>query len=214
MRTATLVLAAFFSVPVALAGQNNGLPSQAQTAVLMELIADRGEECDLLRPWQAESLRIQIRDLVEGFDEARRVEVAEQIESRRPRMRCDDALLNGWIEGAEPNFEREYLPELLEGYRALALLDPPLEAFAEVTGRTDYAPVFTRIDAKLAELEAAGVQPRAGWSALAERQAGFAVQLAAVLAGTDENVRFTPEEATRTLADVARVVELWLLEER
>jgi hypothetical protein len=194
--------------------QNNGLPSQQESAVLIELIAERGEDCDLLRPWQAASLRMQTRDLVARYDESVRARIREEIAVRRLGMTCEDPILTTWIGAAGPNFEPEYLPELLAGYRALALSKPPMAAFTAVTGRTDYADALARINAKLAELEAAGVRPPGGmsWQALADRQAVFAAQIAAAAANGGEPGRFSPQEAVRIAEDVARITELWLLD--
>lgn len=210
MRVIAILLAGFaFAAP--LAAQNNGLPNRQQSAVLMELITQRGEECELLRPWQAASLRMQTRDLIESLDEETRAVVAAEVETRLPEMECEDSLLNAWIEGAGPGFEREYLPELLTAYRAFAEQDPPPAPFSDIAAREDYAEALALIDAKLGELEAAGVvPPTGGWDTLAERQTSMAGQIAGAIAGTGETTRFSAEEATRLAEDVARIGELWL----
>lgn len=118
-----IVLLAGLPAAVPATAQNNGLPSRAQSAILLELITVRGEACGLLRPWQAPSLRMTTRQEMASFDEECQAEIAAGVEARSPEMACDDSLLNGWIEGAGPNFEPEYLPELLEAYRALASLE-------------------------------------------------------------------------------------------
>lgn len=199
-----------------LVAQNNGLPSRQQSAVLVELIADRGLDCGLLRPWQAASLRMQTRDEIASFDEAGRAAIAKELDARRPLMGCDDGLLTTWIESAGPNMEREALPELLAGYRALALLDPTPATFVKAAGREDFADALVLIDAKLAAMEAAGIQPagQMSWPALAERQAGFAAQIGATIAGTGEAGRFSPEQAAQIAEDVARIGELWLADQR
>jgi hypothetical protein len=190
--------------------QNNGLPGQQQSVVLVELIADRG----LLKSWQAASLRMQTRDQLGRFDDAGRTAVAAEIEAQRPTMGCDHATLTTWIEGAGPNLEREYLPELLAGYRAFALQAAPPAAFREATRRKDYADAIARIDAKLAALQAAGVQPpgRMTWAALADRQRALAAQIAAAISGNADAGRFSPAQATQITQDVAQIGELWLAE--
>lgn len=207
---------AFLSIAPSVAAQNNGLPGQQETAVLMTLIADRGEECELLRPWQAESLRIQTRDLIARLDEAERTSVSESIEARRPDMGCSDGLLVTWTEGAGPNFDVEYLPELLTAYRAMASRPSPPQPFLDAAGRTDFAPAMTRIDQKLAELEAEGIRPPSDmtWPELHERQASAAAELAAAVEGTTASDRFPPEEAARIVRDIATIGELWLADER
>jgi hypothetical protein len=214
MRSLIVLFALFFVAP--LASQNSGLPTGQQSAVLVELIADRGLHCGLLRPWQAASLRMQTRDLIARFDEARRAAIAKEIDARRPNMGCDDPLLTTWIEGTTPAFEREYLPELLAGYRALALRDPLPSPFVDVAARKDFEGALVLIDAKLAALEAAGVKPggQPSWAALAERQAGFAAQISAAISGTGDAGRFSPEQAAQLAQDVARIGELWLADQR
>jgi hypothetical protein len=213
MGSLIVVFTLLFAAP--LASQNNGLPTQRQSAVLMELIADRGLHCGLLRPWQAASLRMQTREMTARFGEAGRAAIAAEIEARRPDMGCDDRLLTTWITGAGPNLEREYLPELLAGYRALALQDPPPAPFVETAGREDFARALVRIDAKLAALEAAGEQPagQMSWRVLAERQERLAAQIGAAIAGTGDAGRFSSEQAANIAADVARIGELWLADQ-
>jgi hypothetical protein len=212
----SLILLVSLALAPPAAAQNSGLPGQQQSAVLVELMADRGLDCGLLRPWQAASLRIQTREAMARFDEAGRAAVAAEIDARRPKTGCDDPLLNAWIAGAEPNFEREYLPELLEGYRAFARQDAPPAVFLEAAARTDYAAALALIDAKLAALEAAGVRPagQTSWRALAERQAGFAAQISAAISGTGDAGRFSREQAAQIAEDVAHVGELWLADQR
>jgi hypothetical protein len=207
-----LLAAVVAATPASATAQNNGLPNRQPSLILVELIADRGLHCSLLRPWQAASLRMQARDQLATFDEAGRAAIAAEIDARRPKMLCDDALLKTWIEAAGPNFDREHLPELLAGYRAFARQITPPAPFQAATGRTDYADALTRIEDKLAALESAGVQPpgRMSWPALAERQAGFAAQLAAAISGIGEAGRFSAEQAAQIAEDVGRIGELWL----
>jgi hypothetical protein len=208
------LLVVVLAVPAS--AQNQRLPGQQESAVLVELIAERGLDCGLLRPWQAASLRMQTRDLIASFDDVGRAAVAAEIDARRPAMACDDPLLTTWIEGAEPNFDREHLPELLAGYRALATLEVLPAPFRDATGRTDFTAALAQINAKLAALEAAGVQPPGGkgWQALAERQAGFAAQMSAAISGVGDAGRFSRAQAAQLMEDVARIGELWLAEQR
>ncbi len=196
--------------------ENRRLPGQQESAVVVELMADRGLHCGLLRPWQAASLRMQTRDLIARFDDAGRAAVAAEIEARRPAMACDDPLLTTWIKGSLPGFDREHLPELLAGYRALATQDVPPARFRNATGRKDYSSALALIDAKLAALEAAGVRPPGGkgWQALAERQAAFAAQMSAAISGVGDAGRVSPAQAAQIVEDVARIGELWLADQK
>jgi len=207
--------ALLLSAAVPLSAQNNGLPNQQQSAVLMTLIADRGEECGLLRPWQAESLRIQNRDLIERLGEEGREAVAREIETRRPAMGCDDGLLVSWTDAAGPNFEQEYLPELLGAYRAFALQPSPPAIFLESAGRQDFSEVLTRIDAKLAEMEAAGVRPPSGmtWPQLLERQATAAAEIRTAIAEDAQDGRFTRAQGEGLVRDIVTITELWMADQ-
>lgn len=199
-----------FVVP--LAAQNNGLPSQQQGAVLIEVIAIRGAQCELLRPWQSASLRMQTRDQIARFDDTTRAQIRREVDARVQAMPCDDAVLVQWIDAAAPNMEREYLPELLAAYRALATMSPRPVPFDSVTGRAQYTDVVPRLDAKLADLVASGVRLPGGMTldALNKRQAGFATQIGAAINGTDTVGRFTAEQARQVVVDVGRIGELWL----
>lgn len=206
-----VILAATTSATSAYA-QNNGLPTRYQSVVLVEVIAQRGESCGLLRPWEAASLQTQLREEAARLSDAERVTVAKEVDTRLAAMTCDDSLLNSWIKGAKPGFDREHLPELLTAYRAMSSLERPPAAFTQTAKRTDFAAAHAMIDAKIAALDAAGVKPSSGmtWQALADRQAGFASQIAAAIAGTNDAGRFSAAQATQLAEDVARIVELWL----
>jgi hypothetical protein len=213
MRYGAILPALLLAAP--LAAQNSGLPNPVETVVVMELIVERGLECGLLRPWQGAGLRIQIRQDRERLDEAEHAQVAREVEARRPDMGCDDGLLTTWIGAAGPNMEREFLPELLTAYRALALLADVPAPFIEASGRDDFEEAIARVDDKLAELEASGVRPPGGmtWEELEVRQAGAVAEFATVMAGGGTEGSPSVAQAERLVRDVAVVVELWLADE-
>ncbi len=198
-----------------LTAQNNGLPTQQQGAVLVEVIAIRGAECELLKPWQAASLRMQTRDQIARFDDSTQAAIHADVDARAKAMTCDDAVLVQWITAAAPNMEREYLPEMLTAYKAVATMSPRPAPFDSVTGRSEYTDVVARIDTKLAAMVAAGVRLPSGMTldALNTRQAGFATQIGAAIAGTDTVGRFTADQARQIVIDAVRIVELWLHED-
>lgn len=213
MRYCATITALLLAAP--LAAQNSGLPNRVETVVLMELIVERGLDCELLRPWQGAGLRMQVRQDRERLNEAELAQVAGEVASRRPDMACDDGLLTTWIGAAGPNMEREFLPELLTAYRALALLPEVPAPFVEATGRDEFDEAIARIDAKLAELAASGVQPPGGmtWEELSMRQADAVAGFAAAIAGGGTEGSPSPEEAEQLVRDVAVVVGLWLADE-
>jgi hypothetical protein len=191
-------------------------PPQVQSAVLVEAIAARGEECGLLRPWQAASLRLQTRDQLSRLDAAGRAAADAAIASRRRDMRCDDTVLTTWIGAARGNFDAEYLPELLAAYRAFARQAEPPAVFRTLTAGADRVKALGLIDAKLAALEAAGVRPPGGmtWRALLQRQEQAAAQITAAIVGRGDPGRFDPAQAAQLAEDVARIVTLWLADQR
>lgn len=213
-RLSLLAVLAMTATP--LAAQNNGLPTQQQGAVLVDVIAIRGAQCELLTPWQAASLRIETRDQIARFDDSTQAAIRSDIDARAKGMTCDDGVLVQWIRGTAPNMEREYLPELLAGYRALAVMSPRPAPFDSVTGRAEYSEVVTRIDAKLAAMVAAGVRLPGGMTldALNTRQARYAAQIGAAIAGADTSGRFTAAQARQIVIDAGRIGELWLEEGR
>lgn len=210
MRVLTAAALALALTAPALA-QNNGMPTQRQGLVLVESIATRGHECDLLQPWQAAALRTQTRRELAGYDAAAREEIAAEIADASAGMTCDDALLNGWIEGASPGFEREMLPFFLVGYTAFAEMEPQPALFTDVTGRADYGRPLSMISAEIERLQDAGVVPEGGaeWDAFEARIDAATADIAAALRG-EEGGEFPPEEAAGHVTDIASVTELWL----
>lgn len=191
--------------------QNNGLPTQRQDLVMVEAIAQRGLDCALLRPWQAEALHMQTRMELGQYDAATRAGIDTEIATMADGMACDDGLLNAWIEGASPGFEREMLPFFLVAYDAMAGLDPVPALFAEETGRTDFGRPRAIIGAEIERLQDAGIHPEGGveWDAYETRIDTAAAEIAGVLNGT-ESGRFSHTEAEGYVTDIARVTELWL----
>lgn len=191
--------------------QNNGLPTQRQGLVLVEAITQRGRDCDLLRPWQAEALRMQTQVELAQYEGEDRAAIDTEIAERASAMACDDALLNGWIEGASPGFEREMLPFFLVAYDAMAGLDPVPAAFAQITGRSDYGLPLSIIGAEIERLQDAGIRPEGGveWDAYETRINTAAAEIAGVLNG-GEAERFSRAEAEGYVVNIARVTELWL----
>jgi len=217
LRTIALALAgavlACVASSLALA-QNNGLPSRQQSVVLVESMALRGLECDLLRPWEGAALQTQSSREMAKFDAGAQAEIEAEIDRVTGEMACDSELLTVWIEGAHPGFEREMLPFFLTGYDALATLDPVPPYFIEQTGRSDFAAVLPAINREIARLEADGIRPEGGgeWDEYRAMIGEAARDIAAAMGG-QEGLRFPPDEARGFASDIATVIELWLADQ-
>jgi hypothetical protein len=109
--------------------------------------------------------------------------------------------------------EREFLPELLTAYRALALLSDPPAACTEASGRDGFEAAIVRIDDELAQLEASGVRPPGGmtWEELTVRQAAAVAEFATAIAQGASEGGPPAAQAEQLVRDVA-VVELRLAE--
>tara|TARA_R110002073_G_scaffold26574_1_gene87056 strand:- start:156 stop:854 length:699 start_codon:yes stop_codon:yes gene_type:complete len=194
--------------------QNNGLPTQRQGLVLVETIAQRGVECDLLRPWESQALRAQTSREMAAYDAETRAEIEAEIASMAGEMACDAPFLNAWIEGAHPGFEREMLPFFLVGYTAFAQMDTPPALFTEMTGRDNFDLPLSMVGAEIERLQSNGVMPEGGveWPAFEARIDEAAADIAGALRG-EEGGDFPAEEAAGYVRDIATVTELWLTDQ-
>jgi hypothetical protein len=84
-----------------------------------------------------------------------------------------------------------------------------------LVGREDHTEAIGRIDAKLAEMEAAGVRPPSGmtWPQLLDRQATAATEIAGAITGTSTTARFTREQGEALVLDVVTITELWMADQ-
>lgn len=194
--------------------QNNGLPTQRQGLVMVETIAQRGLECDLLRPWQAQALRAQSSREMARYDADTQAGIEAEIATMAEEMACDTPFLNAWIDGASAGFEREMLPFFLIGYTAFAEMDTPPALFIELTGRTDYGLPLSMVGAEIERLQADGVMPEGGasWPEFEARVDEAADDIAGALRG-EEGGDFTAGEAAGYVTDIATVTELWLADQ-
>ena len=210
MRTLLAVTATLALTAPALA-QNNGVPTQRQGLVMVEVIAQRGVECDLLRPWESQALRSQTSREMAAYDAETQAEITAEIATMSADMACDAPFLNAWIDGAHPGFEREMLPFFLVGYTAFAEMDTPPALFTELTGRDDYGLPLSMIASEIERLQGEGVMPEGGveWPAFETRIDAAAADIAGALRG-EEGGNFPAEEAAGYVRDIATVIELWL----
>ena len=188
--------------------------SQVRTAAFLEVVAVRGVECDLMRPWQAAALRALNRQDMARWDDARRAEVVPETARQLSETDCENEAMQVWIEGSSRGFDAEMLPPYLVAYKAMAGMEDPPAVFAATALRLDYAPAVAAIDAKFAALEESGAVAEGGysWPDYIERTEGFIEEFAATLADS-ETTGEAADEAASWLAQSALIVELWLMDE-
>jgi len=193
-----------------------GLPSQERSMALVSMFAERGEECGLLKAWQAQTLRAQVEEASRSWDNDIRGRILEERQRLIDETGCDSELLNAWIEAAQKGFESEYLPPYLVVYRAMARMDEPPAAFTAVALRLDGEPAIAAIESHLERMAASGRPAEGGkpWPEFIERTESFAMQFAGLLSGDSdvEAGRFSADEAAGWLAQSALITELWLHE--
>lgn len=213
MRRFCYVVAALVIVSAS-AAQAQQPSSRVRSAALIEVIAVRGVECDLMRPWQAAALRALNRQDMSGWDDERRAEVILETARQLSETDCDNQTVQAWIEGSSRGFDTEMLPPYLVAYATMARMDEPPAVFTATALRLDYAPAITAIDAKFAELEASGAVAEGGysWPEYIERTEGFVEEFAATLADPEATGE-AADEAASWLAQSALIVELWLMDE-
>lgn len=190
-----------------------GLPSAVRSNAFVQMVAERGLECGLLKPWESAALAGMVRD-----DMSRRSEELQaQMEAEAARLSaetsCDANALNVWIEGSSPGFEREILPPYLVAYLQLAQMETPLEVFTDTTSLDDYGPAIARIEAKIDALEAEGVMPEGGmsWPAFMDRVEDFVAGFSAMLDSGDQDSAEIAQ-AKGMIEKSALITELWLQE--
>jgi hypothetical protein len=139
-----------------------GLPNREQSVVLLNVIALKGGECGLLRPWEAATVQALADQDTLGWEQTRVAATAAETQALLARTGCDEPFLHLWIDGARRGIEAEYLSLHLVVYRALLSMQAPPDAFREAATRASPAADIAAIDAKLAALEASGARPDGG----------------------------------------------------
>jgi hypothetical protein len=190
------------------------LSSRVRSAAMLEVIAERGVDCGLMRPWQAAALRALNRQDMASWEDEARAQAVSETDRQLGETDCDDGTMRLWIEGSSRGFDSEMLPPYLVAYRTLATMPEPPQVFAATTLRLDYAPAIAAIDAKFAALEASGAVAEGGysWPDYIARTGGFIEEFAATLSDPDASGP-AADEAASWLAQSALVVELWLADE-
>ncbi|MEZ5999475.1 hypothetical protein [Hyphomonas sp.] len=193
---------------MAATGAADPVPTKVRSGAYMEMIAQRGAECGLLKDWERLSinaLTLQDRD---GWSDELLASLKAETAKQVAETACDSEMLTLWIDTARPGFDAEMLPPYLVAYKTLAELDAPPRVFAATALRLDKAPVIAAIDAKLAEL-AAGDRPAEGGKPWPDYIAGTRD---AVLGFVDQLEGEGGDQAAAWMAQSARIVETWYAE--
>ena len=200
--TAMMALATAAQAPVS--------DHQLQTLLFLELVSRRAPQCDLIEAWEGAAVRTQTAQVLRGFDIATQDAFEAQIQDRMAEVACDDEQMNAWVEAFRPGISREFLPPILALYRGFARQDdPPALFLAEAdAGRAE---AIARIDARLAQWQAAGITPEGGgdWAGYATRVEAAADRIRDVLASGEAD-GLTPAQASMLIRDSVTVTELWL----
>lgn len=203
-----IVIFAFMTVAKA-----QDVSPRVKSAAFLEVIAERGVDCGLMKPWQAASLRaLNLRDM-NGWSFERRQAFQEETARRLKDTDCTNEAMNVWIEGASRGFESEMLAPYLIVYRTIVGYESPPEIFTQTTVRLRYGPVVKAINAKLEEIQESGAPAEGGkpWpeyvAGIEEAARGFVSTLSNPDASHEER-----EQAAIFIAQTAHIVELWMLE--
>jgi len=186
------------------------VPSKVRSGAFVEMVAQRGVECGLLKRWQDLSLRaLSLQDRNGWAEEdvaALRAETARLVSATA----CDAESLTLWIEESRKGFDSEMLPPYLVAYKTLAEMDAPPRVFSATSLRLDKAPVLAAIDRKLEALAASGRPAEGGkpWPEYIDRTS------AAILGFAGSLEAEGGDEAAAWIAQSGMIVEIWYEEER
>lgn len=204
---ALICLSLTFTAPAAAQG---GLPNREQSVALLNVIALKGGECSLLRPWEAATVQALADQDTLGWAQSRLEAAAAETQALLARTACDEPFLNVWIEGARRGLEAEYLSMHLVVYRALASMQTPPEAFRDAAGRTNPEADIATIDEKLAAIEASGARPEGGGSwADYIASTSAAIERFAPMLDRGE----APAEVAFVIPRAIAIAELWLADD-
>ena len=195
----TLVLAA-----CARAGADP-VPPKVRSAAFVEMVAERGVACGLLRPWQGLSLRALALTDRENWPGERVEKLRDETARLAQKTGCDAEILTVWIDAAQKGFDHEMLPPYLVVYKTLAQMNPPPRVFTATSLRLDRRPVIAAIDAKLAALEASG-RPAEGGKSWPEYIADTS---ATALEFSEQLETEGGDQAAGWIAQSARIIEVW-----
>lgn len=190
-------------------------PAKAQanveeTYTFLVTVAVKGQECELLRPWEAATILAETERFLSRAATDDPAAIAAAANARIVETTCDDEAMLEWIGGAQPGIETEWLPPNLALVRALALQDDPPAIFLDSAVDLDLAVAVAEIDALFAAFEAGGVTAEGAesWSSYAESMEEIATTLSAAING--ENDFFTANEAQAFIVEATLITGMWL----
>jgi len=94
--------AAAFSVAAAPASAQG---NPADTYAFLATVAEKGAECDLLRPWESATVLTEADRFLSNLTPKEQGAATTALDARLADTACDDAAMNEWIEGARPGIE-------------------------------------------------------------------------------------------------------------
>ena len=192
------------------AAAQDSLPSHDESVALLHVIALKGSECGLLRPWEAATVQALADQGSLGWEPGRRQAMERQKQARLSRTACDAPVLNVWIDGARPGLEGEYLSLHLVVYRTLLSLPEASGPVSRAVHRTTPGADIAAIDAQLARLEAAGAAPDGGgpWPEFIARTSAAVERYVPMLDRGE-----APAEVAFLIPRAIAISELWLAEQ-
>ena len=199
------------SVILAFAAPAAAQDDVADTYILLTTFAAKGLECDLLRPWEAATIRAETERFLTRYAtadaEAIRAAAGESI-AETP---CDDEGMNQWLDAALPGVETEWLPPNLAMFRGLAAMEPRLPQFEDAATGMDVEAAIAEIEAQFAAFTAEGIEPEGdpGWETFQQSIDLIAVELADAIVNGD-NDTFMQAEAETILIEATEIARLWL----
>ncbi|MCW5697705.1 MAG: hypothetical protein KIS96_13350 [Bauldia sp.] len=195
-----------------LAAPAAGQPSQASSYILVAGYADKGEACGLIEPWEAAAMRAEARRFLVTFPDDERRSLLATAAASTERLTCGDEAMVEWLAAARAGIAREWLPQHLALFRALADMDRVPLAFLATALPIEFAPAIVAIDRQFADWQASGA-----WLEGAPSQEEFfaamrnvAIELTQALSGA-ARTPFSADEAAAILAEAGLIGRLWLL---
>jgi len=186
-------------------------PIGATSYILIAGYADKGEACGLIAPWEAAAMRAEARRFLGTLPADERRGLVATTAASTEALVCDDPTMVEFLATARPGIEREWLPQHLALFHALAGIDRMPMAFLATALPIEFEPAIAIIEQQFAAWQAAGIQLEgaASYDEYLAAVRDFAIILTQTLNGIA--TEFTPDEAAATVAEAGLVGRLWLL---
>jgi hypothetical protein len=188
-----------------------GLPNREQSVVLLNIVALKGAECGLLRPWETEIIRSMAEQDMLSWDEPRKARVAAETDTRLAETNCDStSVVSVWIEGARRGIATEYLSLYLVIYSTMLRMDDPPAIFTELAKRDSPAEDIATIEAAMAAIAASDAKPDGGgaWPEFIESTSETVREFAPLL-----DAGGAPPDAVFAIRHAIAITELWLADQ-